>query len=177
MVLRPARDLQPVAATRAAFVIADLHFGDEALCTRRSRPFASAAAMDAEIVRRWNSTIRDDDVVYILGDIGRRSNLGTARQLRGRKHLIAGNGDDLAAVCRSGIFASVSVARWLPGLLLTHIPVHPDQLRARTINVHGHLHSAMINDPRYVCVSVEQTNYLPVLLSGLQRRPPQQLLL
>lgn len=108
----------------AEFVIADLHFGDEALCTsgeRGSRPFASAKAMDAEIVRRWNETVTADDTVFILGDIGRRSNIQTARQLRGRKHLIAGNGEDLGAICRSGIFASVSVARWLPGMLLTHI--------------------------------------------------------
>lgn len=153
------------------FVIADLHFGDQATCTRHRRadgsplrPFQNAGQMDREIVRRWNETVGDDDTVYVLGDIGRGRHADTVRHLRGRKHLIAGNGDDLDAIIRAGLFASVSVAKWLPGALLTHIPVHPRELRGRAVNIHGHLHANTIGDPRYVCVSVEQTDFRPVLL-------------
>jgi calcineurin-like phosphoesterase family protein len=55
----------------------------------------------------------------------------------------------------------------LPGILLTHIPVHPSQLRRGVLNVHGHLHARTINDPRYVCVSLEQTGFRPVRLDQL----------
>lgn len=149
------------------FVIADLHFGDNAVCGPGRRPFRNADEMEREIIRRWNGRVRPDDSVYVLGDIGRRHHIDAVRHLNGRKHLVAGNRDDLNATIRSGLFASVSVARWLPGFLLSHIPVHPGQLRGSTINVHGHLHTATTGDPRYRCVSVEQTNFAPVRLDSL----------
>ena len=155
------------------FVIADLHFGDASTHARRRDQFASVTAMDRAIVVRWNEVVTDHDVVHVLGDVGKRQGLELIRHLRGTKHLVAGNADDLEAVFRTGLFTSVGVARWLPGLLLTHIPVHPDQLRGKTINVHGHLHSAMINDPRYVCVSAEQTGYVPVPLKEVAGRSSQ----
>lgn len=160
-----------------AFVIADLHFGDEATCTRYRRPdgsplrpFANAREMDGEIVRRWNETVSDRDTVYVLGDIGRRENALTVRSLNGQKHLIGGNGDDLAAIMRWGLFESVGVVKYLPGFLMTHIPVHPSQLDRRTVNVHGHLHARSLDDARYLCVSVEQTGFKPLRIDRLSRR-------
>lgn len=156
------------------FVIADLHFGDEATCTRYRRPdgsplrpFANAREMDGEIVRRWNETVGDRDTVYVLGDIGRRRNALTVRELTGVKHLVGGNGDDLAAIMGWGLFESIGVVKYLPGFLMTHIPVHPSQLDRRTVNVHGHLHARSLDDPRYLCVSVEQTEFRPVRLDCL----------
>ena len=145
------------------FVIADLHLGETSAQARRGL-FSSPDEMDREIVVRWNRTVSEDDVVHILGDLGKRSRLPLISLLRGTKHLIAGNADDLGAVQRSGIFATVRVARWVRGFLLTHIPVHESQLAAGVVNVHGHLHAATVPDPRYRCVSVEQTNYTPVEL-------------
>lgn len=153
-------------------MIADLHLGDETVCGRSTRgaarrPFKDADEMAREIVRRWNETVRPDDTVYVLGDIGRGSHVRSIHHLNGRKHLVAGNGDHLCAIARSDLFESISVARWMPGVLLTHIPIHPSQLRGRAINVHGHLHAASVGDPRYHCVSVEQTDYWPVRLDNL----------
>lgn len=153
------------------YVIADLHFGDATTHARRRDRFGSLSAMEREIVTRWNAIVTARDSVYMLGDIGKRQGLELVSKLRGTKHLIAGNADDLAAVHQSGLFASVNVARWVPGFLLTHIPVHPSQLRNRTVNVHGHLHTVRLGDPRYVCVSVEQTDYAPVPLAHLRAQP------
>src|SRR3954462_7621974 len=112
------------------FVVADLHFGDEALCTRYRRadglplrPFRSAAEMDAEIIHRWNQSVTERDLVYVLGDIGRGANVRSMAFLAGRKRLIAGNADDLRKIGSLGLFESIAVAKWLPDLLLTHIPV------------------------------------------------------
>jgi calcineurin-like phosphoesterase family protein len=114
-------------------------------------------------------------VIYVLGDVGRGRHAEAVRELRGIKHLIAGNGDDIARVAASDLFRTIAVAKWLPGALLTHIPVHPSQLRKGAVNVHGHLHLAAIADGRFKCVSVEQTHYRPVelasLLSASQPRP------
>ena len=149
------------------FVIADLHFGDAATCRQGRRPFADVSEMQSEISRRWNAMVLPSDTVYVLGDIGKRHHVNAVSHLNGKKHLVAGNGDDIGAIMGSGVFESVTIARRLRGVLLTHIPVHPSQLRGRTINVHGHLHSTTIDDPRYRCVSVEQTDFAPVRLDSL----------
>lgn len=149
------------------WVIADLHFGDASLCAPGKRPFPAAPAMDEELVRRWNETVPPGDTVYVLGDVGRGHNAGTVRRLHGIKHLVAGNGDDIVALARSGLFETISVARWLPGALLTHIPVHQSQLKARTVNVHGHTHGRSLGLHSHICVSAEQVSYSPVRLADV----------
>lgn len=78
------------------FYISDTHFGHEAVLGFCNRPFTSIAEHDAEIIDRWNSVVRDDDIIYHLGDFC----FGPAsyaehifHQLRGRKILILGNHD------------------------------------------------------------------------------------
>jgi calcineurin-like phosphoesterase family protein len=123
--------------------------------------------MDAEIIRRWNESVTERDLVYVLGDVGRGANVRCVSRLVGRKHLIAGNGDNLPRLAGLGLFESIVVAKRLPGVLLTHIPVHPSQLQRGKLNVHGHLHGMRVADARYVCVSVEQTDFAPMLLAQI----------
>jgi calcineurin-like phosphoesterase family protein len=125
--------------------------------------------MDAEIVRRWNECVTERDLVYVLGDIGRGAKMRSVSLLAGRKRLIAGNGDNVAEIAGLGLFESIAVAKWLPGILLTHIPVHPSQLGRGVVNVHGHLHARTVDDPRYLCVSVEQIDFRPVPLFECRR--------
>lgn len=158
------------------FVAADLHFGDQTLCGANRRPFADALEMDREIIKRWNATVTDHDVTYILGDVGRGRNGLTVRELRGVKHLVAGNCDDVVLLSKSGIFASVTVAKRLPRVILSHLPIHPSQLGRGDVNVHGHLHDRALDDRRYCCVSIERTNFAPVLLVTLLRENAQQAL-
>lgn len=164
--------MSPDIATRCngptVFVVADLHFGDEGTCAAGRRPFRDASQMGDEIVRRWNAAVGEDDVVFVLGDIGRKNQTRRIARLNGQKHLVAGNGDDIASIARAELFRSIAVARWLPGFLLTHLPVHPSQLGRQTMNVHGHLHALSITDPRYRCVSVEQTEFAPIRLDGIR---------
>ncbi|WP_101794995.1 metallophosphoesterase family protein [Porphyrobacter sp. TH134] len=149
----------------SAFVIADLHLGDERVA--KARGFDNAAAMTETLTARWNRTVSECDTVYVLGDVAKRGHLSPIDALRGEKHLVCGNADDLRAVAAAEVFTTLSVARWLPGIMLTHIPVHPSQLREGCINVHGHLHRASIPDDRYRCVSIDQTGFAPVPLRSL----------
>jgi len=79
--------------------LADTHFGHASIIANCGRPFSSTDEMDAEIVRRWNQTVKsDDDITYILGDYGRPGEDPLAfrrlfHSLRGRKILIIGNHD------------------------------------------------------------------------------------
>ena len=58
------------------------------------------------------------------------------------------------------------------GCILSHIPIHEESLGRFGCNIHGHLHyrevmkneiKKKIVDPRYYCVSVEHTDYRPIL--------------
>lgn len=81
------------------FYIADTHFFHRRILAMCGRPFASIDEHDEAIVSRWNSVVRDDDIVYHLGDFAFHLGLNSERirglffRLKGRKHLIIGNHD------------------------------------------------------------------------------------
>ena len=46
----------------------DNHFGHANIIKYCNRPFSGIADMDARMVDEWNNAIKDDDIVYHLGD-------------------------------------------------------------------------------------------------------------
>lgn len=44
---------------------------------------------------------------------------------------------------------------------LTHAPIHENELRNK-INIHGHVHTSIIQDWRYVNLSIDNTEFKPV---------------
>ena len=78
------------------FLIADTHFGDENIRLYEERPFPDTDTMDREMIRRWNSVVGDNDLVYHLGDFcsgGQDRCRELLSQLKGRKRLLIGNHD------------------------------------------------------------------------------------
>ena len=78
------------------YYISDLHFGHERVIAMDHRPFESITEMDETLIRLWNERVTEEDDVYIVGDFAYRNGYATSwylRQLKGRKHLIAGNHD------------------------------------------------------------------------------------
>jgi calcineurin-like phosphoesterase family protein len=159
------------------FFISDMHFGETALTQANQkdggkirRPFADAKEMDQTIIQRWNETVADEDVVWVLGDMV-VSGMNKLSLLKGDKKLVAGNIDDLGAVLKSGLFSEITMAAWPTGtgMMLTHIPVHPTQL-GKKHNVHGHTHEDSVPDPRYFCVSVDQIDYRPISLEQVKQK-------
>lgn len=82
------------------FFTADLHFGHRRISQYSGRPFGEldhqVDEMNETIIKTWNDTVKNDDTIYILGDIfmGRRSQIGPiAERLNGTKLLIPGNHD------------------------------------------------------------------------------------
>jgi calcineurin-like phosphoesterase family protein len=74
----------------------DTHFGHARIIESCHRPFANAADMDAEIIRRWNQVVGAADTVWVLGDwaLGDKTRgLEIVSELHGTKHLVAGNHD------------------------------------------------------------------------------------
>lgn len=126
---------------------------------------------------RWNAVVRPSDKVYHLGDLAMaRRHIATIGRCNGTKVLIKGNHDLFNLDDYTPFFKDIRGSHVLAGKLLTHIPVHPASLERWGANIHGHLHSERVlgadgqQDPRYACVSVEQTGFAPVALDEVLLR-------
>lgn len=133
--------------------------------------------MDLALVTYWNEIVRPEDVVYYLGDISMsKKGLETAELLNGKITLIMGNHDLQKSNRYLDIFHSVRAYKELSGYLLSHVPVHPSSKYRYVGNIHGHTHSKRVKfdngeiDPWYYSVSVENTDYRPILLEEVIAR-------
>jgi calcineurin-like phosphoesterase family protein len=105
--------------------------------------------------------------------------------MSGRKVLIKGNHDLLEIKDYLAHFDDVRGIHQFKGVLITHIPVHPDSLARWGFNIHGHLHNNIVTrnnaytgatkepDDRYFNVSVERLNYTPISLDEVLKHKPK----
>lgn len=170
------------------FFISDTHFGHKNIITfeviKPFRPFATIEEHDEELVKRWNSVVRKGDQVWHLGDVAlNRRGLEVCGRLNGLKRLVMGNHDSEPSLAYLKYFHKLYGAAVLDNMLLTHIPVSPNQFARHKdfINVHGHMHNrrvmipgfergSFVPDHRYHCVSCEHTNLTPLPLEELRQR-------
>ena len=75
------------------FFTSDTHFGHGNILKFCSRPFVSAAEMDEVLIQNWNSLVKKDDVVYLLGDFSFGDIKKYTDRLNGNINLILGNHD------------------------------------------------------------------------------------
>lgn len=172
----------------SVWLTSDTHFGHEKTCTvfkkadgSPLRPFSCAEEMDEVMVSRWNERVKPADKVYHLGDVViSRKHLNTLRRLNGDKILIRGNHDIFKLADYTEHFRDIRGYHVMNGMILSHIPIHEQQLARFGCNIHGHLHSNRVMkggkwgkdefDPRYHCVCVEQTDFAPILFEDVVRR-------
>jgi calcineurin-like phosphoesterase family protein len=175
----------------AVFLVSDTHFGHAGVChfthpddpTVKLRPWTDPAEMDEEMVRRWNDRVRPNDKVYHLGDVViNRKALKTLGRLNGDKVLIRGNHDIFRDDEYRKYFRELRAYHVMNGMILSHIPIHPESLGRFGVNIHGHLHASRVKmepvgkygipviDTRYHCVCVEQTDYTPILFEDVIKR-------
>lgn len=163
------------------FVISDTHFNHTNIIKYCDRPFKNSDEMNDRMIKNWNSVVKDNDIVYHLGDVWMTGNPELLYNLRGRKRLIVGNHDKLKNPILHKVFQKIMMWRMFPeyGLLLTHVPVHESALfRGATgneknpkqlLNVHGHIHNNPSPKGPYKCVCVEQINYTPISIEELKQ--------
>lgn len=175
------------------FFVGDTHFGHKNILEyeKAARPFATIEEHDAEIIRRWNATVRPKEYVIHVGDVSMsRKGLECVKQLNGRIALMRGNHD----IFKVSDYFAAGFERLLPqpynigrkfGRLTrfcaTHAPIHPMCLAGRwVLNIHGHTHSACakrsvagletyawVDDVRYYNVSLEQHELTPTPLDEI----------
>lgn len=163
------------------FVISDSHFSHKNILSFKDgvkplRPFGTMEEMDEHMVKKWNSVVETEDTVYHLGDVVfAQTGFNYLRRLNGKKILLMGNHERHKLSKYLEHFEDIRAYKEFNDMILCHIPVHPSQMERYTACVHGHLHSDSVKiqkhdiiDPRYFCVSVEQINYTPILLSEVR---------
>ena len=116
----------------------------------------------------WNEVVNPGDRVYHLGDVALQAKyLPILDRLNGKKVLIMGNHDIFGAKTYLKYFEDIRGYSVHDGVIMSHVPVVKDRWK---MNIHGHLHTNVIDDPWYQNVSVEQIGFKPILLEEVIRR-------
>ena len=130
--------------------------------------------MDDEMIARWNSVVRPRDKVYHVGDVAmRKHQLAILNRLNGRKRLVRGNHDIFPTKFYLPYFEDIYGVRVFEDMILSHFPLHPESVKERWHNVHGHVHNNVPFDhfgPKYFNACVEYHNYTPIALEDIRAR-------
>ncbi len=121
------------------FFTADCHFDHDNIIKYTSRPFKDNNHMNRELVKRWNSVVSPDDLVYHVGDFAFKGQLNGKRfenMLNGDIVHIRGNHD-----MNNGIKTYIDKAMMFFGgkdVFVQHHP--PEVLPICDFVICGHIH-------------------------------------
>ena len=165
---------------RDIFVVSDTHFGHanilkftDSTTGERIRPhWDNVEQMDEDMITLWNSVVKDNDIVYHLGDVYFRNGAEILPRLKGRKRLILGNHDNGKDQNLLKHFDKIMMWRMFPefNCLLSHVPVHESTLFKVQYNLHGHIHQNASPTPNHINCSVEVQEYTPKPIEELVPR-------
>ena len=147
------------------YFISDFHVGHANVIKFDSRPFKDTDEMHVELIKRWNSVIDDDDIVYYLGDLAFcRDEIAKwfAYSLKGKIHFIKGNHDKLRKIRNFGRWEEVyeygteifikdedlKSARGMSGyqqIIMSHYPILSwNRSHYGSWHLHGHCHGSLM---------------------------------
>jgi len=126
--------------------------------------------MNEHMIEKWNSVVSSEDRIYHLGDVVMKTgatHFEILNKLNGRKVLIKGNHDRAKLSIYARYFDDVRSEIHMKTsegdmVVFTHRPIRLEGMNGLTFNVHGHIHQNIIDDMRYINVSVEAIDYTPV---------------
>jgi calcineurin-like phosphoesterase family protein len=154
------------------YFISDLHSGHKNILKYEpeARPYATLEEHDEAIIDGINSVVRAKDILYILGDVAfGKGNLHQLSKINAKRLiLIRGNHDVYKTEEYLLYFEHVYGIVKYKNFWLTHAPIHDSELRG-CYNIHGHLHSRVIDDPRYINVCVEHVR-TPISLDEIRSK-------
>lgn len=151
------------------YYISDLHLFHNRILEKFNRPFSSVEEMHEVIINNWKNKVKDDDTVYILGDVGMyhaREIGNILNNLPGRKILVTGNHDfkNIHSSSYKKTFAKIT----------SYLEIEDWNGKYRGYyHLHGHVHnngdSLSKKDRRYN-VSAEIVDYTPISLDELEQK-------
>ena len=147
------------------FFISDLHIGHKNVIKFDNRPFVDVEEMHTELIKRWNSVVGDNDIVYFLGDLSfSRDELTTwfIYSLKGKINFILGNHDKMKDISKLGRWENIHeygteinvkdddtiASRGSNGyqrIIMSHYPILSwNKSHYGAWHLHGHCHGSLI---------------------------------
>lgn len=161
------------------YFISDTHFNHTNVIKYCNRPFETAEEMNNEIIKRWNSVVKKDDIVWFLGDwgMGGRNQIKSCiEKLNGKIRMIYGNHDNLPLSFYQGCKNIEYVSKYpvvIKGMfILSHAPM--ENLEGTGFfNIFGHIHTNEEYKTKTInsqCVCVERQNYFPIRIEEFDNK-------
>ena len=165
------------------YIISDTHFNHKNIIDYCNRPFKDINEMNNSIIDYWNKTVKEDDIVYHLGDffLGSKFDLkDIVDRLNGTIYLIRDNHDRLTV--KSYEDYGIIVLKNAPiimddyKIMLSHRPLPDTMIKDGYINIHGHIHQNKLEDTydnnlfdknKHINVSCDTLRFKPILLEKL----------
>jgi len=170
------------------YFTADTHFNHSFIIKSCARPFANITQMNNALIDNWNSCVKDDDDIYILGDLAFEED-GTVinnlvERLNGKKYLIKGNHDEFID---NKDFVTTNFV-WIKDyyvlnyakrkIVLFHYPIFEwECYYSDGIHLYGHVHNCWNNKDeqarlkllgkRAINVGVDVNNYHPISIERI----------
>ena len=164
------------------FVTSDLHFRHKKIIEYCNRPWSTVEEMNEGLIQRWNSVVKKDDSIILVGDAamvsskhGRGEATDMLLRLNGKKTLVRGNHDSHLEIFVDSGFNVVDYI-FVNNILIIHHPPQDSKKTCDLVNrlkpgliVHGHQHSDLGGSRLFnVCVDIH--NWTPVSWSVVEQK-------
>ncbi len=172
------------------YFTSDFHIGHRKIIEYDGRPFKDIDEMHVELIKNWNNSVGEDDVVFYLGDLSfGRTELSKwfLSSLKGKIHFIMGNHDDLKEITKLGRFDTIhpyGCEIWIKDedestkrsngyqqVILSHYPILSwNRQHHGSYHLHGHSHQSLTKSDmgseyykrKVIDVGCNGWNYTPV---------------
>ncbi len=170
----------------AIFFTSDPHFFHKGILQHCSRPFSTVREMNQTLINNWNSVVKHDDEVWILGDLFFISNkdaiCSVLEKLNGKLNWIIGNHDSEKILSHEkitsffsfiGYYKEISVKTSSGNykkICLMHYPIAEwNKKDYGSWHLHGHMHGERMTEDLSYDVGVD-TNpmYRPYSLKEIE---------
>lgn len=134
------------------WITSDTHFNHNKDFIWKPRGFTNINDMNEAIIEKWNATVKDEDIVYHLGDVmmgaDLEAGLRLVQKLKGQKYLAFGNHDTdarMKAFAANHFFKEIQMGYRLKLKKTTFIATHYPTITAngndnRVLGLYGHTH-------------------------------------
>ena len=162
------------------YFTADTHFNHENVIKYNNRPFDSVRDMNESLVTSWNAIVKNDDVVYHLGDFafGKKDEITPIfNSLNGKKYLIIGTHDKMGAKMKwveKNCIREIKIEG--QHIVLCHYAMRVwPRSHYGSWQLHGHSHGGLQPLGRQLDVGVDIHQYKPVSIDQVTKEMENKL--
>ena len=156
---------------------ADTHFSHNNIIKYSNRPFTSKFEMNSKLMENWNTKIKQNDIVYHIGDFcfaDEQEGQSILDRLNGKKHLVSGNHDKVGVKLKG--WESIEKLNEInvdgQFIVLCHYAMRVwNKSHHGAWQLYGHSHGSLADDPTALSidVGVDCHNYMPLNMDDIRR--------